>query len=65
VNAEIIKLADTVLESVDDWRYKATMFAMVNPMGFYVVHGVTLPQYLAKLNEMEAVWKKVKGREAA
>ena len=59
MNAEVVRLSDVVLDNVDLWRRRATMFAFVNPIGFYVTMGCTLPEYLAKLREMENTWKRV------
>lgn len=62
MSAEIVDLADKVLSSIDDWRHRATLFAFVNPMGFYVCNGCLLPEYLSKLNELESTFNKVKER---
>lgn len=60
--AKIINLADSVLYNIADWRHKAIMFACVNPMGFYVVMGCLLPQYLDRLDKLETLFKEVKAR---
>lgn len=62
MNAEIVDLTARVLDRVGGWRRDAMMFACFNPIGFYMTMGTTLPEYLAKLDELETTFKEVRAR---
>lgn len=48
---------DQLIDRCADLRYRARLFAAVNPLGFLVVTGVTLPVYLTKIAEMESAFR--------
>lgn len=62
MNAEIVDLTARVLDNVSDWRHKALVFACLNPIGFYITMGTTLPEYLAKMDELEKTFKEVRAQ---
>lgn len=59
MSAEVIELAKAVREHVPKWKTKAAMFALFNPIGFYMAMGCTFPQYLSVLNDLERKWEEV------
>lgn len=53
-----------VLEQVPAWRRRARALAFSEPVRFYVVFGVTLPEYEAQLDKLEALGKQINGTDA-
>lgn len=56
---------DQFLDCIDDIRHRARLCAAVNPLGFLVTTGMTLPGYLSRLDDLEATFREIKRRAAA
>ena len=54
------KAVSDMLRRIDEWRSDATMLAVVNPIGFYVLMGCTLPSYIARIDDLEKLCHRIK-----
>ena len=51
---------DDISASIPEWREKAKLACVLNPVLWLAVHGVSLNEYLRKLDELESQCVKVR-----